>query len=760
MEELPTARPLPDPSMLPRSLLAVSFLAPIALAAQPARPSAPKDTGSRALQDTTQSLPAMRTIGTAGQTVARQPGAATVITAAELRRQLPLTVNEMVRRSPGVHAVDEDGLGFRTNISVRGVDPARSGNMVLLEDGIPVVHAPYTEPATYFSPPVERMSGIEITKGASAILYGPQTTGGVINYLTAPAPTTRTTNVRLMGSANLLNGYADVGGSVFGVASRLSWTRKQVRDLRDVWAQVDDWTLKLTRALGDAQRLSLKMQYYQERTNQTYLGLTGSMLQRGQLGALAPDDRFVVRRPTLALFHDWSISSNWTLRTNAFTYLTARDNRRQDFARNTTSNTRPTGFTGVIWGDTTIRGGAVFMRRTSGSRNRTISVAGTETRLSGTVETGAVHHELQLGARVMKEWYNSKFQIGRNATSSDSLTRDWEARLTNAGAAWLQDRIRIGQRFELSPGLRLENPNFTREIRRAQFGSRVADTLIRNSRSEAVLIPALGATWLLPSTNDAPASLFANVHRGFSPFRVSEAIDNSGNVTALEPEKSWNYEAGVRTPLGRAVQVELTGFLLQFENQTVSASDLWGRTDELATGVANGGRTRNAGIESAVRLAFGETAVNVPVDIGARYTYTDARFTSDRIYQSGTTGVAPLNVNGRQLPYAPRHLFNTDITARVRGLETQLFVSHIGRQFGDRRNLETPSTDGQIGAIPAYTLVDLNTSYSLSVGNVPDVQLLLAVKNLLDETAVVSRRPQGIRLALPRQLMLGVRSAF
>ena len=247
--------------MLLRSLLAVGVLTPLALVAQPVRPSAPKDTGSqRSPSDTTQSLPAMRTVGTSGQAVNRQPGATTVITAAELRRQLPLTVNEMVRRSPSVHAVDEDGLGLRTNISVRGVDAARSGNMVLLEDGIPVVHAPYSEPATYFSPPVERMSGIEITKGASAILYGPQTTGGVINYLTAPAPTTLAANVRLMGGTNLLNGYADVGGFVFGVASRLSWTRKQVRDLRDVWAQVDDWTL--TRALGDAQRLSLKAQYH------------------------------------------------------------------------------------------------------------------------------------------------------------------------------------------------------------------------------------------------------------------------------------------------------------------------------------------------------------------------------------------------------------------------------------------------------------------------------------------------------------------
>jgi Fe(3+) dicitrate transport protein len=730
-------------------LLAVCTAAPAVLLAQSA--------DSTAKRSKTQPLPGMRIMADSARSLERQPGAVTVIEAPALRRSQPLTINDMVRRSPGVHAVDEDGLGFRTNIAVRGVDPARSGNMVLLEDGIPAVHAPYTEAQTYFSPPIERMSGIEISKGALAVLYGPQTTGGVVNYLTTPAASRPTANARLVGSGNLLNGYADVGGPVLGFDSRVSWTRKQVRDLRDVWAQVDDWTLKLTRPLGDRQRLSLKAQYYQERTNQTYLGLTQSMLDRNQLVALAPDDRFRVRRPTLALFHDAALSPRWTLRTNAFTYLTARDNRRQDFTRNTTNNARPSGFTGVIWGDTTVRGGAVFMRRTSGSRNRTISVAGVESRLTGSFQTGSAAHAMQVGARGMREWYNSKFQIGRTPTTSDSLTRDWEARVTTAGAAWVSDRISLG-RFALTPGVRLENPRFTRELRRAQFGTRVADTLIRNTRDAVEVIPALGATWLLPhATEDAPSSLFANVHRGFAPYRVAEAIDNSGNVTPLEPERSWNYEAGIRSTVGPAVDMELTGFLLLFSNQTVSASDVWGRTDELATGFANGGKTRNAGVESALRVAFERTPLKLPVDLGVRYTYTDARFTSDRTYQSGVTNVPPVNVRGNQLPYAPRHLLNGDLTARVRRLEAQVVASYIGRQFGDRRNLATASADGQIGALPAYTLVDLNLSLGVPTRAVRDASLLLSVKNLFDEVAVVSRRPQGIRLALPRQVLLGVR---
>ena len=46
--------------------------------------------------------------------------------------------------------------------------------------------APYSAPAAYYSPRIGRMSGVEILKGSSQVRYGPQTTGGVINYLATP----------------------------------------------------------------------------------------------------------------------------------------------------------------------------------------------------------------------------------------------------------------------------------------------------------------------------------------------------------------------------------------------------------------------------------------------------------------------------------------------------------------------------------------------------------------------------------------------
>ncbi|MCA1746548.1 MAG: TonB-dependent receptor plug domain-containing protein, partial [Bacteroidales bacterium] len=108
------------------------------------------------------------------------PGSANIVQQRELAIAAPLSANEILRNIPGVHVVDEEGAGLRVNIGIRGLDPDRSRNVLVLEDGIPVALAPYGEPEMYYSPNIERMSGMEVLKGNGSILFGPQTIGGVV----------------------------------------------------------------------------------------------------------------------------------------------------------------------------------------------------------------------------------------------------------------------------------------------------------------------------------------------------------------------------------------------------------------------------------------------------------------------------------------------------------------------------------------------------------------------------------------------------
>ena len=114
----------------------------------------------------------------------------------DLEKYMYTDINDILRQVPGVYLRPEEGYGFFPNISISGVDPNRSNKITILEDGIPSTPAPIADPAAYYAPTAGRMAGFEVLKGSSSLKYGPNTTGGVINYLSTPIPETRISYVR------------------------------------------------------------------------------------------------------------------------------------------------------------------------------------------------------------------------------------------------------------------------------------------------------------------------------------------------------------------------------------------------------------------------------------------------------------------------------------------------------------------------------------------------------------------------------------
>lgn len=134
------------------------------------------------------------------------PGSAFVIDKTTLDRQGPLSLKDALRTSPGIHIVDEDVLGRRFNLGIRGLDPRRSARTQLLEDGAPIQLAPYGDPSNHYLPSSKRIERIEVLKGSGQIMYGPQTVGGAVNFVSAAIPKDFAGSLSAAGGNN---GYYD-----------------------------------------------------------------------------------------------------------------------------------------------------------------------------------------------------------------------------------------------------------------------------------------------------------------------------------------------------------------------------------------------------------------------------------------------------------------------------------------------------------------------------------------------------------------------
>ncbi len=691
--------------------------------AQPGPPASPPTPPPAAREDDAGEA---RVVGSARGAIDRVPGATTVINEREMQRTQPLNANEMLRRVPGVYVRDEEGAGLRPNISVRGLDPTRSRRVLMLEDGIPISLAPYSEPEMYYNPPIERMGRVEVVRGSGNILYGPQTIGGVINYVTPSAPNRETWGLRTtVGDRGLWIWQGTYGNRVDNAAFIVSALRRQGDGVRGVGFEVNDFFGKFFLQLGSRSELMVRAGVYNEGSASTYLGLTQSMYDADPNQNPARYDFFRLHRYSLGLVHTWRITADVELRTLAYGYTTQRDWDRQRFDRSPTA--------GLLYeritGDQNTPGGAIYLRDEALSNDRGYEVWGVEPRLRARFRLGPVRNELDAGARVLGERALLRVLLGHGATARSGDLANEDQRSGIAFAGYLQNRFIFSDALHFVPGVRVERYSFERLIRRDAG----VDVFHRGSGSNLALIPGVSVAWVKPRY-----TVFAGAHVGYAPPRIAAAITAAGLDRDLDAERSANYELGARALPFNWLRAEATAFLIDFQNEIIQVS---GNESEFA----NGGASQHMGVEAAasadVARAFGQAW---GLTLGLRYTFVDARFVRE-----STSPEAALD--GHMVPYAVPHTMLASLTfEHPLGVTAQATWNYVSRHYTDRENTETGSADGLYGPIDAYQTLDLGARYT---HRRTGLSLALAVKNVQGyftdargrpDVFIASRSPEGI----------------
>ena len=701
-------------------------------------------TSSLVAQDTVR-LAEIRVVGSTAA-LPTIPGSVEVLNERTLRLWHAQTMNEPLRRVSGLVLRDEEGLGLRPNIGIRGLNPTRSSKVLLLEDGLPVTFAPYGGNETYYHPSLDRFSRIEVLKGSGQILFGPQTVGGVINYITPAIPRRPSGSLALeSGTGGALSATAS-GGASFGRFGLLgSYDHKLAEGSREnISSTIQDGMIKGTMMLGSRQLLTARANAFRERSNVAYSGLTEAEWAANPYGNVFINDSMFVDRGAASLTHQLELSGRASLTTSVYSNTVKRHWWRQ--ASN--SSERP------IDAADPACGGMQNLNTTCGNIGnlRLYRLVGFEPRLHASYDLFGLIGVVDAGARVHLERQQRRGLTGDTPDArTATVLREDNIRSLTALSAFVQNRF-IAGRWAFTPGARLERISYRRT-------NVLADVSGRNEITQ--LVPGMGVTW--EAANGV--TLFGGLHRGFSPPRPEDVIDNAtGNPVELDAELSWNSEIGIRAQVGSAFSFQSTLFRMDFENQIVAASAAGGTGATLT----NAGRTLQQGMELSGRLD-----VTRSVHLEAAFTWLPtARFEGDRFVYVGTGGgdvagkVYPsqnagatrtqTSVTGKRLPYAPGSTLTVGIGFAHRALDTRLEAVFIGRQFGDALNTTTLVADGQQGVIPAYTIVNAAATYTLPrLGT----GFFFSAQNLLDRL-YISDRTRGLLPGPGRRVQLGLKQDF
>ncbi|HEV2800460.1 MAG TPA: TonB-dependent receptor [Pyrinomonadaceae bacterium] len=674
------------------------------------------------------------------EVVERIPGSVEVIEREVLELSRVLTSSEALRKVSGVNVRDEEGFGLRPNIGIRGLNPTRSTKVLLLEDGIPLTYAPYGDNASYYHPPIDRFESIEVLKGSGQILYGPQTVGGVVNYITRTPPEKTSGSITLIGgNRDYFNGHADFGTTLGNTGLLFDITRKQGEGARDQHRSgLSDFNFKSVTSIGERQALTTKFNFYRERSQVSYSGLTEAEYAADPRGNPFFNDRFYGDRFGASATHAVVFNTNATLTTTLYgSYF-----RRHWWRQSSNSAQRPN----RLNVDPDCRSFA-DRNTTCGNegRLRKYYFFGVEPHLNVRHKLFGVRSETDFGVRAHYETQERLQKNGDLPNSRDGVVAENNERRNQAYSGFVQNRF-LFEKFTITPGVRVEHVEFERTNRLANAGRGVSG---RTALTQ--VIPGLGVSYQ-PA---AEWTLFAGVHRGFAPPRTEDIINNTtGGSIDLDPELSWNYEVGLRAAPRRGLRFEATLFRMDYENQIIPATLAGG----VGSALTNGGSTLHQGAELTGRIDSG-TLLRSSHNFYLRVAYTflpTAKFTGTRF--SNIAGFTNVSIEGNRLPYAPENLLNANIGySHPSGVDALLEGVYVGRQFGDDLNLRTsPRADGQLGPIPGYAVWNATFNYNVEEWR---STFFVTTKNLFDRTYIVDRS-RGILPSSPRLVQAGMKFRF
>ncbi len=657
---------------------------------------------------------------------------------------LPTVIDNNLRalfaQTPGLYVGEQQTPG-QTNLSYRGIgNPQESEFVTVMQDGIPLEGDWIGFPTIYVMPLPQSIAEVQLIRGGSSLLYGPE-----------PPPTVNLVSRKPVADRELAGYTENVVGKdgLFASFNQISGTSGEWDYLADVHYRRTDGQ----RDNGDStlRGADLHLGWRPDATVYWAADFHASDLDTGDPGKMGypvflrderttttPDNRLWTERYVLALTHERKF-----------------DDKTQLVAK--------------LWSgyqDQASRSEAAFVPPAPPPGSTTLQDE--QFRFSG------------LDARLLHKWgRGNAFTVGTTLYTSDAPFRQWTAadlgvdrytrfapvcataaqkdcqrlrqqRSTEYAAVFAENVFRWGQ-WHLVPSIRLEREKV--DIDESVRPPNLTRDLVDRSVTHNVPLLGLGFGNDFGHLNES----YVNISQGWRPVRYFDIGSPFGNTAAgpindPDPTHVLSFEAGVHgTPLD-GLFYDASLFQVNVKDRIESQPAGPGAPANNTVNV-NTGDTRHRGFEGELSydfLAAQDPQTRRHFAVFANLSLLDAEFTATR--NPALKGNTPA--------FSPRYLARAGLTWREdQRYKVALSVVSVASQYFADSNAAANAGDAVRfvpAKVPGYTVADLSADWRVA----PQVRLLGGVSNLTDRKYYSRVFQNAIEPGLGRSYYIGAAYEF
>lgn len=604
---------------------------------------------------------------------------------------------QVFSRVAGLNIWENDGAGLQMSIGGRGLDPNRSSNFNVRQNGYDISADALGYPESYYTPPLEAVGKIQIVRGAGSLQYGTQF-GGLVNFIMKePVKDSKLslTARQTIGSFGFTNSFLNLSGTngkisyyMFGQYKKMAgWRPNSSLNSSTVFANINYQITK---------KSLLKFDY----THTNYLsqqpgGLSDAMYKADPRQSNRERNWFDVNWNLFALHFHHIINKSSEFNIKAFALLAHRYS---------------VGFRPL--------------------RVATIDNGGERDLIRGNFKNiglearHLVHYKildkpsvLLTGIRLYNGYNRSVQGIGTKdkdanfnfIESENNIISDYEFPNFNA-SAFAENIVHLSKKFSITPGLRFEyiKTNAQGYFKTLQYD--LAGNIISSSKNEEVrtqprhfLMSGLGLSYK-PSLK---FEFYGNITKNYRSITFSDMrINNPSQVIDpdLKDEQGYSLDIGFRNSNSKILTTDLSAFTVHYNNRIgeVQAYDAFNRVYRLRTNI---GRSRMMGIESYLESdilrILGHKSQKSYLSYFINAAYIQAQYIESEIN----------GIKGNKVEFVPDLNIKTGLAYTYKNFKFTTQLTYMSDQYSDASNAEDGGVSGVVGIIPNYYVMDASLVY-------------------------------------------------